>query len=150
MFRLRGVTRIYETQKFSLVNTIDMCKNTSTPRTKRWRESNRDAYRQYTRDYRNPLISDMLRDPDEVWFERDARKRALLKRAMPPWADVEEIRRIYQQCEDLNQRYPATGFVVHHIVPISNRLVCGLHVPENLKVISASIKKKLGRKFYNR
>lgn len=99
------------------------------------------------REYRDASITSMLEDPDEIWFEKEPRKRKALKQATPTWADREEIRRIYEKCDELNQRYPGTGFVVHHVIPISHRQVCGLHVPENLKVVSLSMKKKLGRKF---
>lgn len=123
-----------------------MRKNTSTPRTRRWRNANKDRHNQYMREYRSPSLQSLLDDPDEFWFEKDPRKRKALIRATPSWADLEEIRRIYEKCEELNRRYPATGFVVHHIVPISHAKVCGLHVPQNLKVVSKGMKRKLGRR----
>lgn len=101
------------------------------------------------RKYRNPSIREMLEDPEEIWFERDARKRRLLKQATPEWVDRIAIREIYEKCELLNQRYPGTGFVVHHMIPISHPRACGLHVPENLKIVSRSVKKGLGRKLWD-
>lgn len=121
--------------------------NKSSLRSRRWRDKNSERHKQYMRDYRRSSIQSMMEDPDEIWFERDARKRKALIQATPPWADREAIRKIYEECEVLNQRYPATGFTVHHIVPITHPKVCGLHVAENLKVVSKSMKRKLGRKF---
>lgn len=97
------------------------------------------------RKYRGAGYSEF--DQDEIWFERDARKRALLKQATPGWADHDAIRAVYRKCDELNRRYPATTFVVHHLIPIAHPRVCGLHVADNLKVVSLNVKKKLGRKF---
>jgi hypothetical protein len=127
-----------------------MCNNNSTNRSAKWRNAHRGEYNQYMRDYRNRTISDHLSDSEEIWFETNARKRKLLKQATPSWADHYDIRQIYQKCDELNQRYPTTGFVVHHIIPIAHGSVCGLHVADNLKVVSRSVKKQLGRKFNSR
>ncbi|RMH17169.1 MAG: hypothetical protein D6698_08705 [Gammaproteobacteria bacterium] len=89
----------------------------------------------------------MLLDPNEIWFTKDYRKRKKLKQATPAWANHRAIREIYQQCLHLNQQYPGMGFTVHHIIPISHPKVCGLHVPENLTIVSNSAKQLLGRKF---
>lgn len=124
-----------------------MSSYTAIERTRLWRNNNRAAYNRYMHGYKHPSIVVMLGDPNEIWFERDDRKRRALIQATPIWADRYEIRRIYQKCVELNQKYPGTGFVVHHIVPITHRLVCGLHVHENLEIVSISRKKQLGRKF---
>lgn len=121
--------------------------NKSTLRSRRWRDKDPERHNQYMRDYRSSSIQVMLEDQSEIWFEKDARKRKALIQATPSWVDRDEIRRIYEECDRLNQRYPATGFVVHHIVPITHPKVCGLHIPENLKVVSKTMKKGLGRRF---
>ena len=125
----------------------DRAMRSSTTRTQRWRSNNQSRHNEYMRSYQTTDISNMLSDPDELWFERNARKRKLLKQATPRWIDPYGIRRVYEQCVELNRKYPNTGFVVHHIVPISHSRVCGLHVPENLKIVSIKLKRFLGRKF---
>lgn len=121
--------------------------NSTTNRTRRWRERNRDKHNTYMREYRSAAPEQMLGDPDEIWFEKDPRKRKLLKQATPKWVDNNRIRAFYAKAADLNRRYPDTGFVVHHVIPISHPKVCGLHVPENLQVVSRRMKAGLGRKF---
>lgn len=46
----------------------------------------------------------------------------------PKWANLGEICRIYSECPE--------GMVVDHIVPLSGKTVCGLHVPENLQYLT--------------
>lgn len=59
---------------------------------------------------------------------------------MPPWADMGAIAAIYKQAK-------ALGKTVDHIVPLNNRLVCGLHCEANLRIISAEENRKKGNKF---
>lgn len=61
--------------------------------------------------------------------ETEASKRAHLKNATPSWADKQLIRRFYAECPK--------GYHVDHIVPINGKLVCGLHVENNLQYLLA-------------
>jgi len=62
------------------------------------------------------------------------RRRQREARATPPWADRAAIRAIYKKAKRLSK---STGeqHVVDHIVPLDGKLVCGLHVSWNLRVI---------------
>lgn len=64
--------------------------------------------------------------------------RAQTKRATPHWLSEEqkaEIRKIYARAKRM--RVEGLDAVVDHIVPKINPLVCGLHVPWNLRIISS-------------
>lgn len=65
-----------------------------------------------------------------------ARRRARLRAAVPPWADHQRIKLVYQRAEDATL---LTGIphVVDHIVPLNGRTVCGLHWHGNLQVLTA-------------
>ena len=61
----------------------------------------------------------------------NAANRAKRKQACPKWLTVEhkqQLKQIYENCPD--------GMQVDHIIPLSSNLVCGLHVPWNLQIIS--------------
>lgn len=59
-----------------------------------------------------------------------------LARATPRWADLGQINRVYNEAWEMRAAgIPAT---VDHIYPLAGELVCGLHVVENLRIVSAA------------
>lgn len=68
--------------------------------------------------------------------ELNGTRRAIERRAMPLWADRERIKEIYKLAHEI---WATTGVEQHvdHIIPLRGKFVSGLHVPENLQVISA-------------
>lgn len=60
------------------------------------------------------------------------KRRAILRNALPKWADLEKIKEIYLNCPD--------GYEVDHEIPLKGidrltkqHVVCGLHVEYNLQ-----------------
>lgn len=64
------------------------------------------------------------------------RNAAKLQRT-PPWADHEWIDHAYFVAADMTAKM-GEKFVVDHIIPLQGKLVSGLHIYENLQILSAS------------
>lgn len=101
------------------------------------RERSTQRKREYARDNRVKV--------NERMRTYEAKKRAKKKRAMPPWADVEHIKRFYAEAVILTE---LTGIKheVDHIIPLNGVGVCGLHIPANLRVVTKEFNRKKGNK----
>jgi hypothetical protein len=64
-----------------------------------------------------------------------AKRRAVKKQALPLWADLNAIKQIYKQAAELTK---ATGILyeVDHIYPLQSKYMCGLHVENNLQILT--------------
>jgi len=71
---------------------------------------------------------------------RSRSRTALKMKAMPKWADKEKIKQIYVEAKRL-------GLVVDHIIPLKSKYVCGLHVENNLQLLTAAENAKKHNKF---
>lgn len=98
----------------------------------KWRGNNRESYNDYHSDY------------GSRW-----RKRKALEQATPSWSDQEAIRQAREECERMGASM-RMEFVLDHSVPLRGRTVCGLHVPENLEIVSENFNKLKGNKFNSR
>lgn len=68
--------------------------------------------------------------------ELTRRRAANKKKATPIWANIDAMRRIYKQAEDMTKQ---TGISHHvdHIVPLTSPIVQGLHCEYNLQILPA-------------
>lgn len=69
-----------------------------------------------------------------------AKRRAAKLQATPPWADLEEIKNVYLEAQYF-------GMHVDHIIPLQGKNVCGLHVWDNLQLLSAVENIKKGNRY---
>lgn len=114
-----------------------------------WRKSNKNKHNSYQRKYRVmdlSKIKKMLEDKEEVYFTTAYRKKKRIIDATPRWADHAGIRRMFEECIRLSDQM-GLDFEVDHVIPIRNRKVCGLHIPENLQVVSHSLNTIKANKF---
>jgi hypothetical protein len=106
-------------------------------------QNHADKYRKYSKEYR-------VKNPDKVkeynrkyykehlaYFNEHSSRRYITKmNRIPKWADLDKIKAIYEECERITKE---TGILYHvdHYYPLQGETVCGLHVAENLQIITA-------------
>jgi hypothetical protein len=124
---------------------------------RRWREQNRERDREYNRRWYEEN-AERQRENSRRWYEKNRerdlensrrwqkqnpdkarakcmRRLARKKQATPPWADHDAINAIYAEAVRLEQE---TGIKHHvdHIYPLTSSYLCGLHVAENLQILT--------------
>jgi len=109
----------------------DKYREQSRIRTSRWRKRNPERVKEVVRswDQRNRDKRNAL----------NARYRASKLNATPLWLTEEHltmIQDIYSKCKILS-RTTGVPHCVDHIVPLRSTIVCGLHVPWNLQILTA-------------
>lgn len=89
----------------------------------RYREANPEKMRQFSKSWRtaNRPHANALA----------AKYRSSKLRATPKWSDLGAIAVIYKEAALL-------GLHVDHIIPLRGKMVCGLHVPANLQLLTKS------------
>jgi len=100
------------------------------------RNYKRNRYANNPERYRKIQQNWSKNNPDKL-CENAARRRALQKQAIPPWANQSSIKKIYKECCELNKK---TGIRHHvdHAYPLKSDYLCGLHVETNLQIILAT------------
>jgi len=142
-----------------------VCKPCSNERGKAWAKANPERHAKKAAAWRaaNPMRSKALR---ESWRARNANRererlrawaqknkarcaekvatrRAAKLRATPAWADMKLIANFYRWAKEFQA---ATGLKanVDHVVPLVSDVVCGLHCPANLCILTESANKSKG------
>ena len=80
------------------------------------------------REFRTACFREYRRRNYASYRELDARRKRSVNR-MPKWANKDRIRQLYEMASDL-------GLSVDHIVPLQGENICGLHVENNLQLMS--------------
>ena len=99
---------------------------------KQHRLDNIETYKQRDSDYYSKNKHKFLAN--------NSKRRAACKQATPTWADLDLINDVYLEAAYF-------GYHVDHIIPLRGKLVCGLHVWDNLQIIPAQENLKKGNSF---
>ncbi len=100
-------------------------------------QANAEAERERTRR-KYATNKDKVNATNNAWVAKNpgiknhygAKRRAAIRKQIPSWADIEQIKMIYKNCP--------SGYHVDHIIPLQGKLVCGFHSHNNLQYLTAA------------
>lgn len=134
---------------------------------KAWHEKHKESerakalayYHSHRESRRQKHIEYMLRTADQQrnyrklknaeYVARTAKRRASLEQRTPKWLteqDIKQMQKVYKTAQEFEK---ITG-VPHHVdheIPLRGRMVSGLHVPSNLRVIPAVLNVSKSNKY---
>lgn len=112
-----------------------------------WAHSNKELLALKSKEWclRNPEkrkeSSDKYRKSNKHYYAQyRSAYRYRLKQATPIWSNLEDIICVYQEADYFQLE-------VDHIIPLKHPLVCGLHVWNNLQLLSRSDNARKSNKF---
>jgi len=127
-YYLKNCNKLKEYSKNYRLNNLDRIKeyelnnkNKRKKYLKEYRLKNKEKEKEYKRLY-------VLNNRNLI-NANTAKRRASKLNATPKFANLNKIKEIYKNCPK--------GFHVDHIIPLNNKLVCGLHVEWNLQYLPA-------------
>lgn len=112
-----------------------------------WAKDNKDRVRKAQRkwlekypDRRKAASSAYMKRNKAYYNQYSSLYRRAVEKATPLWVDKQELLDAYLEAE-------YQQLEVDHIIPIKNKLVCGLHIPENLQLLTRSENARKSNKF---
>lgn len=150
----RGLTRYFTGEKCSKGHISERYTKSGKRvscgliRANKWRNKN-PCHAKEWRIKNKEHVKDYRKSKSAYYAERRAFRKSRQIQATPEWLSKEDtvkIELVYMAREE-NELTFDKPYHVDHIVPLQGENVCGLHVPWNLRVISAEENIKKGAKF---
>ena len=135
-------------------NKLWASKNRAKRRSKgrEYYEENRDRLadkRMANRDTKNAKMREYYEQNKGAFILRNKLRKSLIN-GMPTWVSEDPyksgIQAKYREARDTTE-HTGVKYVVDHIVPLNHPLICGLHVPWNLQVITSAENDAKGNKW---
>lgn len=147
--RAENVAAVNERQRKYRADNVNLYKKSA----RKFYSANRDKVLAACKSYYEATKPDRLAAQKE-WKKKNpyaknascAKRYASKKNATPPWADSKEINAWYKDA----QIFRAAGWDVQvdHIVPLRSNIVCGLHVQDNLQLLSSAKNQLKNNRFW--
>ena len=96
------------------------------------------TFRPETKDLRFVKTRKLKHDQPPSARAAAFRRKVRIKHAPPSWCDTREIEALKRRVRALNKEAGFTKFHLDHDPPLQGDNVCGLNIPENLKIMLAS------------
>lgn len=106
----------------------------------------RKKYYEKNKGYLTEKASEWARNNRDRKNVHKTKRRCLVQNACPNWSESDKIKKVYEKAKWLES---LTGIKYHvdHIIPINNPNVCGLHVWNNLQILSSDLNFSKNNKF---
>lgn len=88
-----------------------------------------------------------LKENPDINRANSSARRALQRNAVPSWVDSRAVQLIYSKAIEMSGLLNVR-LTVDHVVPIKSPYVCGLHVQDNLQLLSFSDNAAKGNRFW--
>jgi hypothetical protein len=125
-----------ETQKERRPDAAKISTRKSYQKHSEKRRAERRAYYENNRELEAERFRAWRKSNPEKSAFRTAAYDARARQATPPWVNKAEIEAIYAECRRMNAS-SEVKYQVDHIHPLCSPVLCGLHVPHNLQIITA-------------
>lgn len=112
----------------------------------KWQRENRAKFLKYLAEYRKAnrefLLAQKKLHHVKYYAKNKAKylakfvaRREAKELACPSWANLKVIQNLYIMAREMTEQ-TGIAYEVDHIVPLKSNLVCGLHVENNLRIIT--------------
>lgn len=121
----------HKRNKYGRENRCIVCKQKNF---KDWKNKNKNYRKEYhikNKEKENSNSLNWILNNKEQALSNARKYQAKKYNAIPNWFDKEKVDLIYKEAKDLSLE-------VDHIVPLQSKYVCGLHVQNNLQLLSST------------
>jgi hypothetical protein len=129
------------TNKDGLQDWCKCCRCEQLKEYRKYRKANPDKYLKRVRTEKQAMCEKRYRSSNRDKINnRKAKRRAAKLNATPMWLTIDDFQSIQElyTIAKMFELYTGQEYHVDHIVPLQGENVCGLHVPWNLQVLSAT------------